>query len=128
MASTIDTSLESSLARNPGFRRLWSGDVISLFGDWFTYVAVGTLVVEGSQGLLAVAVVLLGHTLPRGVLGPLAGRIADRHDRRTIMVVVSLLRALSVGGMMLAAWLDALEPTTAEETAGAETRQWSPPS
>lgn len=103
------TESSSSLARNRGFRRLWSGDVISMFGDWFTYVAVGTLVVEGSQGLLAVAVVLLGHTLPRGLLGPFAGRIADRHDRRTIMVVVSLLRALSVGAMMWATWMQALE-------------------
>jgi predicted MFS family arabinose efflux permease len=90
-----------ALLRVRAFRRLWFGDAVSLLGDWFTYVAVGTLAVaEGS--LWAVAMVLLAHTLPRAVLSPIAGRLADRHDRRTIVIGFSLLRAVVVVGMIAA--------------------------
>ena len=64
------TQPATRLVHNRGFRRLWAGDAISLFGDWFTYVAVGALAVEAGEGLLAVAIVLLGHSLPRALLGP----------------------------------------------------------
>lgn len=89
------------------FRRLWVGDAVSLLGDWFTYVAVGTLAVADGS-LWAVALVLLAHALPRAVFAPLAGRLADRFDRRTILVGFSLLRALVVAGMIAAAELEAL--------------------
>lgn len=91
-----------------GFRRLWIGDSISMLGDWFTYVAVGTLAVEGGEGALAVAVLLIGHSLPRAVLAPWAGRLADRLDRRSILVAVCLLRAVAVLGMVAAAAHDSL--------------------
>ncbi|MCB9753318.1 MAG: MFS transporter [Myxococcales bacterium] len=91
----------SALGR--GFRRLWIGDAISMFGDWFTYVAVGTLALAEGTGLIAVAIVLLAHTIPRAVIAPWAGRLADRVDRRAIMVVASLLRALAVVGMIVGA-------------------------
>jgi MFS family permease len=103
---------EADAARGPtssrDFRRLWLGNAVSLFGDWFTYVAVGALVVEAGEGLVAVAIVLLGHSLPRALLAPWAGRIVDRHDRRTIMIVASLLRALTVLAMIAAARAESL--------------------
>lgn len=89
------------------FRRLWIGDAVSLLGDWFTYVAVGTLAVADGS-LWAVALVLVAHSLPRAVFAPLAGRLADRVDRRTIIVGFSVLRAAVVVGMIVAAQLDAL--------------------
>jgi predicted MFS family arabinose efflux permease len=92
-----------ALLRQRSFRRLWLADAVSMFGDWFTYVAVGTLALSQGTGLVAVAVVLLAHTLPRALLAPLAGRLADRHDRRTLLVAGNLLRALAVLGMLAAA-------------------------
>jgi MFS family permease len=96
-----------ALARRRHFRRLWLGDAVSLLGDWFTYVAVGTLALAGG-GLLSVALVLVAHTLPRALLAPFAGALADRHDRRTIMVVASLLRAAVVVVMAMAAAAEAI--------------------
>ena len=98
----------ADLAGCRGFRRLWLGDAVSLLGDWFTYVAVGMLALETGGGLIAVAMVLVAHTLPRALFAPYAGRLADRHDRRRIMVIVSLLRAVIVVGMALAALADQL--------------------
>ena len=83
------------------FRRLWCGNSVSLLGDWFTYVAVGTLAVSDGT-LWAVAVVLLAHTLPRAVFSPLAGRLADRVDRRTLVIGFSVLRAAIVAAMIVA--------------------------
>lgn len=93
----------SALLADRGFRRLWLAQAISLFGDWFTYVAVGTLSLSESSGLTGIAVVLVAYTLPRAVLAPLAGVVADRLDRRAILVGASLLRALVVLGMLVAA-------------------------
>jgi len=98
----------ADLARCGDFRRLWLGDAVSLLGDWFTYVAVGMLALETGGGLITVATVLVAHTLPRALFAPHAGRLADRYDRRAIMVVVSLLRALIVVGMVVAAYTDQL--------------------
>jgi MFS family permease len=89
------------------FRRLWLGDAVSLLGDWFTYVAVGTLAVADGS-LWAVAMVLLAHTLPRALFAPMAGRLADRHDRRTIVVGFSVLRAAIVAAMIAAVELEAM--------------------
>ncbi|MCY1054129.1 MFS transporter [Nannocystis sp. SCPEA4] len=84
------------LLANREFRRLWLALAVSLFGDWFTYVAVGTLALSESTGLYGVAAVLVAHTLPRALLAPFAGRLVDGRDRRSILVAGSLLRALVV--------------------------------
>lgn len=84
------------LLANREFRRLWLALAISLFGDWFTYVAVGTLALSDSTGLYGVAAVLVAHTLPRALLAPFAGRLVDGRDRGKILVVGSVLRALVV--------------------------------
>jgi MFS family permease len=89
------------------FRRLWLGNSVSLLGDWFTFVAVGTLAVADGS-LWAVAVVLLAHTLPRALLAPFAGRLADRVDRRALVVIFSLLRAVVVAAMIAAVYAGAL--------------------
>lgn len=88
--------------RHRGFGRLWVGDLVSMLGDWLTYVAVGVLAIEHG-GALAVLGVLLAHTLPRALVAPWAGRVADRHDRRTVLVVGSVVRGATVLAMAAAA-------------------------
>jgi predicted MFS family arabinose efflux permease len=92
----------SDALRHRGFGRLWLGDVVSMIGDWLTYVAVGVLAVDGG-GALAVLGVLLAHTLPRAVLAPWAGWVADRCDRRLVLALGSAARGLAVLGMAIAA-------------------------
>lgn len=85
-----------------GFVRLWLGDAVSMLGDWLTYVAVGVLAVDDG-GPLGVLAVLLVYTVPRAVLAPWAGRVADRWDRRAVLCLGSAARGLSVLGMAIAA-------------------------
>ena len=94
--------MSGGVLRHRGLRRLWLGELVSMLGDWLTYVAVGVLALDGG-GPLAVLGVLLVHTLPRALLAPWAGRLADRCDRRAVLALGSAARGVAVLGMAIAA-------------------------
>lgn len=81
------------LARRPGFRRLWAGDLVSMLGDWLSYVAVSLLALQHGDGLVAIALVLVIHSLPHAVIAPVAGLVADRFDRRRVLLVANIVMA-----------------------------------
>src|SRR5687767_15458558 len=89
------------LRTNKDFRLLWLGQVVSQLGDWFNTIALYTLVLEitGGSGR-AIGLVLVTRFLPTVVLGPFAGVIADRFDRRRVMIVSDLARAFVVLGFL----------------------------
>jgi MFS family permease len=91
------------LRQRVGFRRLFVADAVSMVGDWLTYVAVGLLALEGPSGLFGVAIVQLAHTLPQTVAAPAAGWLSDRMDRRTLLVITSLVRGAITLAMAFAA-------------------------
>src|SRR5882672_3052407 len=91
------------LRRYPDLRRLFFAETISLLGDWLTYVAVSVLALEQGQGPIAVAMVLVAHTLPNALASPVSGFIADRFDRRTVLIAACLLRGLLTLGMAFSA-------------------------
>ncbi|HJZ79940.1 MAG TPA: MFS transporter, partial [Pyrinomonadaceae bacterium] len=73
------------LRGNRGFRFLWLGQVVSQMGDWFDTVAVYTIALKLTGSSRSVALIMVARFLPTVVLSPLAGVIADRLSRRTIM-------------------------------------------
>lgn len=81
------------LRENRGFRLLWLGTVVSFLGDWLTTVATLTIAEDLAATSLAVAAVLIAKTLPIFLVSPWAGPLADRIDRRLILVATDLLRA-----------------------------------
>lgn len=85
---------------NRDFRYLWFSQVISLLGDWFNLIASAKLIEELSGSGLAFSGLFLARLLPPFVLGPVAGVLADRFDRRRIMIVSDLLRCLVVLGFL----------------------------
>jgi MFS family permease len=91
----------SLLRRNRDFRLLFSASVISLMGDWFSQVAAAGLVTL-LWGPVGGAVVFASSVLPIFVMSPLAGVLADRFDRRTIMVVSSFARVVPALLLVLA--------------------------
>jgi MFS family permease len=77
------------LRSRPVFRRFWLARTISHVGDGAAVVAL-VLFVKGAGGSGAVVgALLLAQSLPH-LLAPIAGVIADRRDRRTIMIVCDL--------------------------------------
>ena len=79
------------------FRRLWASLVLSSFGDWLGLLATAAMATHLAGGSytsqnFAVAGVFILRLAPAVVLGPLAGAVADRLDRRWTMVIGDVLR------------------------------------
>ncbi|MBL8920773.1 MAG: MFS transporter [Myxococcaceae bacterium] len=89
------------LRRRAAYRRIWLGSVISLLGDWFTLIALYSLLNQFTGRGEAVGLLLLVRFLPAAVLGPLAGMVADRFPRRLVLITCDLARALVVLGYLL---------------------------
>jgi MFS family permease len=96
------------LLRLPDFRRLYLAQAISDLGDGMTYLALFLLVLDLTGSTAAIALMSILVALPPVVVGLFAGAFADRHDRRRIMLASDTLRALVVGGMVLAARSDTI--------------------
>ena len=80
------------------FRKLWNSMVFSSLGDWLGLLATTALAQQLSDGNyttanFAIAGVFIARLLPAVFLGPLAGVIADKLDRRKLMVNCDILRA-----------------------------------
>lgn len=79
------------------FRKLWNSMVFSSLGDWLGLLATTALAQQLSGGdyaraNFAIAGVFIARLLPAVFLGPIAGVIADRFDRRKLMVTCDVLR------------------------------------
>jgi MFS family permease len=99
--SGLPVSFSQLLRTNRNFRRIWLGEVASWLGDWFNAIAIYTLVQKLSGSPFALGLVFLTKMLPFAVASPLAGLLVDRFDRRRLMIVADVLRALLVLGFLL---------------------------
>jgi MFS family permease len=93
------------LRRAPAFRGLWLARAVSYTGDGISQVAI--VVFASASGPAAVGLALLANTAPR-LLGPLAGALADRVERRRLMTACQLAQGLV---MAVLAALPAALPT-----------------
>jgi len=84
-----------SLLRNVRFLRLWAGQGISFVGDFVSTVALVILVVDLSGSASAVGGLLVARLVPT-LASPLVGVLADRLDRRVILVASDLARAVLI--------------------------------
>lgn len=89
--------------RNPDFVKLWAAASISVFGDFFTWFALPLLVFSTTGSALQTGLTLAAETVPYVVVSPFAGVLADRLDRRLILIVTRLAQFLLVGSIPLAA-------------------------
>lgn len=96
------------LRRNGAFRSLYTAQLISFAGDWFGTVALLGLALEltGSTGVASLVLVL--QTGPFFIVSPLAGILADRLDRRRLLVASNAARSVVALGFLLARDADTL--------------------
>ncbi len=81
------------LRREGDFRRTYLATLVSLGGDWFAVVPLLTLLPDLTGGGLAGALVLAADTAVLALLSPYAGTVADRVDRRRLMIACDLVSA-----------------------------------
>lgn len=96
---TPSAGVRESVMSIPNFRKLWNAMAFSSFGDWLGLLAITALAQQLAGGNyatanFAIAGVFIARLLPSVILGPLAGVIADKFDRKKVMVIGDVLRAL----------------------------------
>jgi MFS family permease len=86
----------SLLRRNVNYRNLWLARVVSNLGDWFNLLASAALITQLTGAGTALSYLFLARLLPFFVMSPIAGVFADRYERRAIMILTDILRAITV--------------------------------
>jgi MFS family permease len=89
------------LRTNRNFRLLFFGQAISQLGDWFNAVAVYALLLDLTGSATAVAWMMITQYLPVAIVGPMAGVVVDRVDRRRVMIVADVVRGVLIVGLLL---------------------------
>src|SRR5450631_2409631 len=90
------------LRRNRNYRFTWMGQVVSEIGDNFNNIAVFALAMALTHSGLVVTGIMLARAIPAITMGPLAGVLLDRFDRRRIMIASDVVRAVVALGFLLA--------------------------
>jgi MFS family permease len=78
--------------RYPDFRFLLSGLAVSQIGDWLYNLALVVLVYDRTHSAVWAGVTTAARVVPIVLLGPVGGVLADRFDRRRIMIICDLAR------------------------------------
>ena len=89
------------LLRIPDFRRLWTAQAISFFGDSLTIFGLLFLTQRLTGNAASVAGVLIAMSLPMLVVGLGAGVWVDRLDRKRVMIWSDVIRAMLVPVFLL---------------------------
>ncbi len=78
--------------RYPAFRWLLGGLAVSQLGDWLYNLALIALVYERTHSALWAGITTAARVVPVVALGPLGGVVADRFDRRRVMITCDVAR------------------------------------
>lgn len=88
------------LRGNRDFRKLYVASLISLGGDWFLVVALFGLALHVTGSAVSVAVLIASQEIPFFLMSPVGGILADRLDRKWLMVTCDGARALLCLGFL----------------------------
>ena len=88
------------ILQNANFRWLWGGQVVSLLGDWFNLIASAILIAELTDSGLALGVLFTIRMLAPFAVAPIAGIFADRYNRKYLLIITDLVRAVVVLGFL----------------------------
>jgi MFS family permease len=83
-----------SALRIPNYRRYYAGQSVSLIGSWMQMIAQSWLVWTLTGSSVALGVIVALQALPVLFLGPYGGVVADRVDKRRLMVILQSLMAV----------------------------------
>ncbi|WP_203906441.1 MFS transporter [Rhizocola hellebori] len=96
MAIEAAPSARGFIRSHKAFARLWTARTVSFLGDSVGLVALLLYVANDTGSALAVAMLMLVGDFAPQLLSPIAGAIADRVDRRLVMIACEIGQALAV--------------------------------
>ena len=91
-----------ALLQNQNYRLLFIGQSLSQLGDWMNRVALLVLAYRLTGSPIAVALLQLATLLPRVLVSPFGGVLADRYQKRLLMIALDLLRAFLAVSLIVA--------------------------
>lgn len=106
LATTVP-STTAPLRKSFRFRAILTAAAVSSMGDGVRLAALPLLAVAFTSNTVAITGVAIANRLPWLLVALFSGVIADRVDRRTLMVLVDLVRGAAVGSLALALLLGA---------------------
>jgi DHA3 family macrolide efflux protein-like MFS transporter len=95
MSGLVTKSRRPLLGGTRAFGAVWFGQVISFIGSGLTSFALGVWVLQKTGEITKYALISMFFVLPGVLLGPLAGTLVDRWDRRKAMFISDLGAGLS---------------------------------
>jgi len=101
----LDAHVFASLRRHRNYRLYFSGQLISQLGTWLQNAAQAWLVLDLTHSPSAVGVLGFCLYTPYALFGLLGGALADRWDRRRILVISQTAMALCAAGLAAVAFL-----------------------
>jgi len=102
MAAPGHLTIRQALAI-PSFRKLWLGQLVSIFGDFLAlYAVLSEMSFRMHASARAITLVSVSYLLPLALIGPLAGVFVDRWNPKRTMVVSDLSRAALALGLVTA--------------------------
>ncbi len=88
--------------KEPAYRKLAAANFVSGIGDWFSSVAILSLLLQLTGSGMAVGLTLAARTLPFLIMGPVGGWLADRGNKKTILMVSDFSRIALASSLLLA--------------------------
>jgi MFS family permease len=88
------------IRNNSRFRYLWSGQIVSLLGDWFNLIAAAALIAHLTESGAAVGGLFVIRMLAPFLVSPVAGVVADRYSRKRILILTDIVRGFTVIGFL----------------------------
>ena len=88
--------------RHNNFRRFWFGALISNSGTWLQNLTIPYVLLEITDAAFWVGLAAFAGLFPVMILGPIAGNLADRFDRRQVLLVGQTMAALAAATLCIA--------------------------
>ena len=96
----------SPLRKYPDFRRLWTSGLISYFGSMITYVALPFQIKDLTNSYIAVGLIGAVELVPLIIFGLYGGVLADKVDRRKMILYTEIALALMTFSLFINSQLD----------------------
>jgi MFS family permease len=82
--------------RRPAFARLWTAGLVSDAGDWMLFIALPVVVYGLTGSALGTSIAFVVDLAPAVLLAPVAARLADRYDRRRVLLAVTVVQGIAL--------------------------------
>lgn len=83
------------------FRRLWLANLFSLLGSQVSRIGLILLIVQRTNSVRALALLVCLETLPAVIVAPFAGAVVDRTRRRRVLIAADLVRFAALMGILI---------------------------